>query len=505
MKYIMGIDLGTSSVKAVICDLAGQTVGRGQASFKILRPHDDWAEQQPGQWWESTKTAVREALFEAGKVLGLGTASMAEQIAGIGLSGQMHGLVALDAAKKPLRDCIIWADKRSQPEIAELGCMISPGELSAVTLNGISPGFMAASLLWMKKWEPDLFGKIDTVLFPKDYIRFRLTGAIGTDVTDASGSGIFDAVSLRWPDMMEMAGLPADIFPRVSYSHEIAGCITASAACETGLRRGTPVVFGGGDTPMHSVGNGLIRPGMLSVNIGTAAQISGCIDHPYRDPELRCNTFCLPVPGHFLVTGAVLNGGIVLDWLKNTILKVETYDEVEILASSAPPGSRGLYFLPYLMGERTPHMNPEAKGCYFGLSAGHDRSCLLRAAMEGTIYALKEALEVVEEAGDFGSVVIASGGGAKSSFFLQMMADIFHKKIYRAAGMEEACLGACMTAAVGLSLYPDYESACVSMETEMREIYEPDETKYRLYQERFSLFKEIYRQNVFLFSKIELK
>lgn len=503
MKYIMGIDLGTSSVKAVVTDLAGHTVSRGQAAYEILRPQPDWAEQSPDTWWECTKTAVREAIRQAEQVTG--NLHLAKEITAVGLSGQMHGLTALDSGKAPLRNCIIWADKRSQLEIDEL-CRAGIGdELSRAALNGVSPGFLLSSMLWMKKWEPDLFGQIDTVLFPKDYIRFRLTGRIGTDITDASGSGIFDAVSYRWPETAEKLGIPLRIFPPIFRSHEIAGGVTESAADETGLEARTPVVFGGGDTPMHTVGNGLIRPGMLSVNIGTAAQIAGCVGRPYRDRELRCNTFCLPVPDRWLVTGAVLNGGIVMDWLKNKILQIEDYREVDELASSAPFGNGGLYFLPYLMGERTPHMNPEASGCYFGLRPDHDRGCLLRAAMEGTAFALKEALDVVEEAGDFDSAMIASGGGARSRFFLQMMADIFHKKVRRAAETEEACLGACMTAAVGVGLYPDYESACAAMTAGSVETYEPDETKYRLYQERFSLFQEIYRQNVFLFSKIELK
>ncbi len=487
----MGIDLGTSSVKVMISDLTGRIVGEGQEKYGLISLRPGWAEQSPQVWWDCTVRAARAAVAEIKE----GPSS----IAGIGFSGQMHGLVPLDDTGEPVRNSLIWADQRSGAQIQSLYEKTNRGEMARVTFNAVAPGFLAASLLWMKEQEPENFRKIETAVFPKDYIRYRLTGKIGTDISDASGSGIFDAVRCQWPEFLESMGLPAKLFPKVYGSQEIVGEVTAEAAEETGLLCGTPVVCGGGDTPMYCVGNGLIRPGMLSVNIGTAGQIVGCVDRPCCDEKLRTNTFCLPVPGRWILTGASLNGGIALDWVRKGILQIPDYEEMNEMAASVPAGSDGLIFLPYLLGERTPHMDPYARGVYFGLSINHSRSTMMRAAMEGVAFALKEALEVLEGVADFEDTMTASGGGARSPVFLQMQADIFGKKIACTDGKEEAGMGACITAAVGLGLYPDFRTACGEMVRMLPEMYVPDQERHEIYQEKFEIFKKIYQRNKELF------
>ena len=494
MKYVMGIDLGTSSVKVIISDLTGRVWGTGQEAYELISLKPGWAEQSPKVWWDCTVLAIKRALADLPEG--------AAEVAGIGFSGQMHGLVPLDEDREPVRNSVIWADQRSGGAVQSLYEKVDCTELARFTLNAAAPGFMVSSLLWMKEEEPELYQKIKTVIFPKDYIRYRLTGEIGTDLSDASGSGIFDAANHCWPELLGKLGLSEEIFPPVSGSQEIAGEVTEAAARETGLVRGTPVVFGGGDTPMHCLGNGLIRPGMLSVNIGTAGQIAGCVDKPCYDGMLRTNTFCLPVPERWMLVGASLNGGIALDWVKNRILQIPGYKEMDKMAASVPLGSEGLVFLPYLLGERTPHMDPHARGVFFGLSVGHSRSTMMRAAMEGVAFALKEALDVVESVADFDSRMIASGGGARSPVFLQMQADIFDKEITCTDVKEEAGIGACITAAVGLRLFPDFKAACEAMVGLAPGNYVPDRGNHEFYQERFELFKDIYQRNKDLFPRV---
>lgn len=492
MAYFMGIDLGTSSVKALITDERGSALGFGQRGYDIRKPRMNYAEQDMERLWDCTVSAIRGALASC--------PDGAERIAGIGFSGQMHGLVPADRDGRPVRDAVIWADQRSGEEIEDIYRAIPREEYQSVTLNALSTGFLIPSLLWVKKREPENFKRIDKVLLPKDYIRSRMCGRFGTDATDASGTAVFDTKGRQWAwDFIRRLGLPAELFPECHEAYEIAGEVTAACAEQTGLKKGTPVVYGGGDTPMQALGNGMTGPGYLVSNIGTASQISSVMGEAVHDKAYRTNTFCHVCGNTWMLSGANLSGGVALKWLMREILQMESYDAMTALAGQVPPGSDGLLFFPCLCGERTPYNDPGARGVYLGLTLGHTRGHLIRSAMEGIVFELKNSLSIFDELGVRYDRIIASGGGAGSRLFLELQADIFGREIYTNAGREQACMGAALTAAVGTGAFPDFARACESMVHYREEAAEPNMEHHKIYMERFEVYKRIYEQNRELF------
>lgn len=490
-QYLMGIDLGTSSVKVLLIDVDGNILGIRANSYEIQSSRSGWAEQDMDKLWEATAAAIRELLAGAGIDPGC--------IKGIGLSGQMHGLVLLNRDRKLIRPAIIWIDQRSAPQLEALCRGGMDRRFQETTLNTPGTGFYVSSLLWMKEQEPENYRHIWKALLPKDYIRYRLCGTIGTEETDASGTLIFDTSKRVWAELLaERVGLDPQIFPDCHTSCETAGEVTAECARATGLAQGIPVMFGGGDQPMQAVGNGMIGPGIICANIGTGSQLSCVVDRPLFDPAYRTNTFC-HVGGTWTIMGASLNGGIALNWLRDNFFQGNGYASLNHSIEEVPAGSDGLIFLPYLAGERSPHMDSKAKAIFFGLTLRHNYKHFARAVMEGVTFSLREAMEIFYELGISCDRVVASGGGAKSRCWLQIQADILGKEIYTSKCKEEACLGAAMIAGVGAGVYRSLGEACDQLVSYREEVIYPQRKNCEVYENQFQKYRQIYPCNRSLF------
>ncbi|WP_342046834.1 xylulokinase [Bacillus sp. OTU530] len=492
MKYLIGIDLGTSSVKAIVMDVEGDVIADAQESYSIQVPEIGYAEQSPNVWWSATVNVLRTILEKEHVDPAL--------IGGIGLSGQMHGLVLVDHKGEVIRPAIIWSDQRSKTQVEKINQLIQQEQVIDSMMNSVSTGFAISSLLWVKENEPENYAKADTILLPKDYIRYRLTGELAVEVTDASSTLAFDIAKRKWAtSLINKLGIKENLFPPCYEPYEVAGEITTCAAEETGLQKGIPVVFGGGDQFMQAVGNGIVFPGIVSSNIGTGGQIAVMVEKPAYDPQLRTNTFCHIHPDTWNIQGSSLNSGLSLGWLKSNVLRANDFQTLTKMAETIAPGSEGLIFLPYLTGERTPHLDPNAKGIFFGLTLKHRDDHLVRAVMEGVTYSLRDSLEIIESLGIPANRVIASGGGAKSRLWLQIQADIFNKPVYTTKTNEEACVGAAIIAGVGVGIYPSLEEACKKLISFHSEIVEPIRENVEIYSHYYELFKELYKRNQDLF------
>ena len=494
MKYFMGIDLGTSSVKSLLMAENGDVCGTAQKEYNISKPQIAYAEQDAEQLWEATRDTLRDLKARYPEAI--------SRLSGISYSGQMHGLVMLDAGRKPVYNVIIWADQRSADAIETIYSKIPEDLYRKTALNSLSTGFLVSSLVWIQMHKPELFRKIDKVMLPKDYIRYRMCGELGTDMSDASGTAVFDTARRQWAwKLMDALELPRSLFVPCHEAFETAGAVTAECALETGLSEGTPIVYGGGDTLVQAVGNGMIAPGILTANIGTASQLTCTVESPLYDPQFRTNTFCHAGKNLWMILGANLSGGVSLKWLKNNILEMESYDAMTTLASTAPAGSQGLLFLPYLSGERTPWNDPEARGIYFGLSLKHNRADIIRSTMEGIVFSQKSSLEIFRNMGIHFHKIITSGGGARGKLFREIQADMFGCGIHMSLVKEQAGIGAAIIAAVGTGFYSDYQEACDRIVRFSDDVVEPDPERMKIYAERFQVFKELYPTNKDLFQQ----
>lgn len=492
MSYYMGIDVGTSSVKSMLIRGDGKAAGTEQVGYNIIKGTLSCAEQDMEELWQAARQTIEALVRRFPKE--------ARQIACISYSGQMHGLVMVDEEGKLIRNAIIWADQRSGDEISKIYGLVGKDHYRNTILNSLSTGFLAPSLMWVKENEPENYEKIRYVMFPKDYIRYRMCGEIGTDMSDASSGAIFDTKKRQWAwNLIEKLGLRKEIFPESHESCDIAGKVSKECAEQTGLKEGTGIAYGGGDTLMMGVGNGIIVPGGLASNIGTACQISGAFDRPVYDPQFRTNTFCHVKENLWLLMGAHLSGGVALKWLMNQMLGMKSYDDMTALAQSVPAGSEGLVFLPYLSGERTPYNDPDAKGIYFGMTLRHTKAHMIRSTMEGIVFGLRTSLEIFKTLGVEYHKIIASGGGARSPLFLQMQADILNGQIYTNENKEQACMGAAITAAVASGEYAGYGEACSCLVQMSKEVVEPDKENQKYYEEQFAIYRELYGHNKELF------
>jgi len=488
----MGIDLGTSSVKALIMDTDGNMVGLGQEGYDVQTPSSGYAEQDIELLWKATERVIKQAIANAG--------INPSDIKSIGLSGQMHGLVLLDKHIKPIRPVIIWADQRTKQQIDDIYSIIGMNEFRKVTLNSLSTGFFICSLMWIRENEPESYNKVYKAVLPKDYIRYKLCGELATDVTDASSTVIFDTAKRCWAfELIERIEINPNLFPKHFEAYQVAGEVTQECAEITGLRSQTPVVYGGGDSLMHSVGNGIIKPGIISANIGTAGQLSSAANYPVFDKQFRTNSFCHAQDDLWIIFGGHLNGGIVLKWLRDNYFPHLSYIEFSGVAEEISSGSDGAIFLPYLSGERTPYQDPFAKGIYFGMTLRHSYKHMIRAAMEGVVLSLRLTLEIFRELNIPIERIAASGGGAKSSTWLQMQADIFNAPIYTLAGKEEACTGAAIMAGVGINIFESVEQACSHIVKYNQKITLPNLENIKVYDEAFERYKLLYLNNKNLF------
>lgn len=492
MEYFVGIDLGTSSVRAVAVDPDGNAAAAGQCEYDIQKPELDRAEQDMDQLWEATVQAIRKMLAEKPEIQ--------DEVRGIGFSGQMHGLVMVDREIRPVGNAIIWADQRSAEQIRHIYGTVPEEEFAKVFENRLSTGFLLPSLVWVREKEPARYEKIYKVMLPKDYIRYRICGELGTDASDACSTGMWDMKARTWAfDILKKLDIPAAYLVESHESYEKAGAVTKECAERTGLKEGTFVAFGGGDSLMMELGNGMIRGGLMASTIGTACHLTCALDAPTYDPKLRTNTWCHGGEHLWSIMGAHLSGGVALKWLKNNILGAQSFDAMTALASEVPAGSEGLLFLPYLNGERTPHNDPNAKAVYLGMTLRHDKRHMIRSTMEGIVYSMKESYAIFRSLGIRGDRIIAAGGGAKSPLFRQIQADMYDCPIYINQGKEQASIGAAMTAAVGSGFYKDYEEACARMVHLSPEATEPIPENVKRYEEEFQRFKEIYFANKALF------
>ncbi len=461
MSHLLGIDIGTSGTKVIAIGESGKLVASASVEYDYASPKPLWAEQDPALWWEAVCDCCRRISAQIGP----------ETIAGIGLSGQMHGLVMLDENGEVLRPAILWNDGRTQKQCDEITRIVGRETLTAETANPALAGFTAPKILWVRENEPAIYERARMMLLPKDYVRYQLTGEFATEVSDASGTLLLNVPGREWSRVVcEKLGIDMDLLPRVTESHEVSGQISARAAELTGLKVGTPVVGGGGDQAAGAVGNGIVQSGIISVTTGTSGVVFAFADTPAVDPQLRMHTFCHAVPGKWHVMGVMLSAGGSLRWYRDTLarseksvaahMNIDAYELIAREADTVAPGSEGLLFLPYLTGERTPHPDPLARGAFVGLTARHTKAHMARAVLEGVSYGLRDSLEIMKSMGVSIGNVRCSGGGAKSSVWRQIQADVFGFPLSTIAIDEGPALGAALLAGVGVGIYSSVEEAC---------------------------------------------
>jgi xylulokinase len=482
----LGIDVGTTGTKAVLLGEKGAVLASAVEPHTVSTPRPLWSEQDPEEWWGSTCHAVSRVLAQA--VPG------ALPVSGIGLSGQMVGLVALDDKGLPLRPCILWNDQRSSAEADEVTARIGLDRILAETGNPLFASFVAPKLLWLRGHEPEIYRKIRHVVLPKDYVRYRLTGELATEVSDASGTCVFNVRDRAWSaTMLGAMDLPPEWFPRCAESQEIAGGVSVKAAADTGLAAGIPVIFGGGDQPIQALGCGIVRPGRCLVTIGTSGVVFAQADTYFQHPEGVLHAFCHALPGQWYLMGVMLSAGGSLRWLRDTLFQPDpaSYDSMTEEAATAPAGSESLVFLPYLTGERVPHSDPKARGCWIGLTPRHGRAHLIRSVMEGISFGLLDSLNLMRALGTPISSVFASGGGARSSVWRQMLADIFGVEVLATSSDEGAAYGAAMLAAVGTGEFDNAAQAADAM-IAVGEACEPDAHATGTYRDLYSVYRSLY-------------
>ncbi|PIE34836.1 xylulokinase [candidate division KSB3 bacterium] len=486
MAYFLGIDIGTSSTKSLLLRENGDVIAIGQQAYDFETPHSGWAEQDPETWWDAAKMTIQQILHSSG--------IDSSEIKGIGFSGQMHGPVFLDQAGRSIRPAIIWADQRSAEECREIYDRVGQTGLYNTVCNPVDSGFMAATLLWIKRHEPETYKQIATVLLPKDYVKLRLTGEMVTDPSDAGGTSLYDVRKLEWSStLLEQLNLSQDIFPTVCQSSEIIGAVSADAALETGLPAGTPVVNGGNDQTMGALASGAIQEGPVMLVIGTGGTLFTTIDSVVVDRALRMHTYPHCVPGKWHLLGAILAGGLTLKWFRNILNTSEpySYDEMTRKAAAIPPGSEGAIFLPYLAGERTPHMDSFARGVMFGLTVRHTQGHLVRAIMEGVVFAMRDCLELFKELRVCPDKILAGGGGALSPLWRQIQADILGLPLVTVDTPEKSATGAAMIAAIGTRCFHSFEEACRTTVTFGEEL-QPISDHILRYEEYYQFYRTLY-------------
>lgn len=464
MGVALGIDIGTSGTKTLAIDERGNVLASASAEYPCSYPRPGWSEQDPELWWRATVETVKGVLAQ-GKF-------SASDVTGIGLSGQMHGSVFLDESGAVIRPALLWNDQRTAAECEEIERRAGgKAELTKMVANIALTGFTAPKLLWLRNNEPENWERVRQVLLPKDYVRYRLTGTYATEVSDASGTLLLDVANRRWSlDLLAKLDLDSELFPPCYESAEVSAKVSAIGAEATGLAAGTPVVGGGGDQPAGAVGNGIVRAGVVSATMGTSGVVFAHAEQPGHDPLGRLQRGCHAVPGAYYIMGVVLAAGGSFQWLRNELGQAEVeaakargVDPYAILseqAASAPAGSEGLVFLPYLTGERAPHFDPEARGGWVGLTVRHGRPHLIRSALEGATYAMRDCLELIREAGTDVNQVRLSGGGARGDLWRQIQADIYGCEATTIQSAEGPALGVAILAHVGTGAYATVPEAC---------------------------------------------
>ena len=481
----LGIDIGTGGSRALLVD------ERGGVRAGFTAPHEEmymqrplWAEQRPENWWDAAVIAIRGVLAR-GRVEG-------SQVRGIGLSGQMHGLVILDDAGSVIRPSLIWCDQRSQRQVDFVNAKVGRENVLRYTANPVLTGFTLPKLLWVRDHEPQNFERVRRMLLPKDYVRFRLTGEFASEVSDASGTAVFDVVNRRWSfEMMDALSLDRSILPSCHESSEITGRISPQVAALTGLAAGTPVVGGGGDQAASAVGNGIVERGIVSCTLGTSGVVFAHMEKVAYDPAGRVHTFCHAVRDRWHVMGVTQGAGLSLQWFRNQLAPGVEYDALTAEAGQSPAGAQGLFWLPYLMGERTPHLDATARGGWIGLTNSHKRADLIRAIIEGVSYSQRDCLDIIESLGVAVNSVRASGGGAQSPFWRQLLADIFAKRVVTLETQEGSAYGAALLALAGTGEYASVPEVCRAAVRETDSVA-PRAADSAFYQKAHRVYQALY-------------
>jgi xylulokinase len=454
MSYYLGIDSSTTATKALLIDGSGAVAGVASAEYAYETPKPLWSEQDPHLWWDGAVLAIRAVLAQTGIRSG--------DIRAVGLTGQMHGMVALGKDGNVLRKAILWNDQRTGPECDEIRALIGKQKFIAITGNDALTGFTAPKIRWMKNHEPDLYAKIKQILLPKDYVRYRLTGEYATDKADGAGTVLFSLKDRDWStEVAEKLGIDPDWLPKSYEGIEVTGVITEYAAAETGLPVGVPVVAGGGDQAAGAVGMGAVMPGIVSLTLGTSGVVFAATNSPLIEPDGRLHAFCHAVPGKWHLMGVMLSAAGSYRWFRDTLAPEEDFGDLAEMAGKISPGSEGLFFLPYLTGERTPYPDPLAKGAFIGLTVRHTRAHMTRAVLEGVAFGLRDSFELIREAGAASiDQVRISGGGTRSPVWRQIIADVLGVELVTTNTSEGAAFGAALLAAAGTGGFSSVEQAC---------------------------------------------
>ena len=484
MSFVLGIDVSTTATKAVLVDDGGSVVAVGASEYPFAVPQPLWAEQDPKLWWHAACTAIGATLATAG--------ARADQIAGVGLTGQMHGLVLLDDADRVLRPAILWNDQRTGAECDLIRAAVGPQRLIEITGNDALTGFTAPKLVWVREHEHDVWRRIAHVLLPKDYLRLRLTGDYALDKAGGSGTILFDLAARDWSAVVTDAlAIDRRWLPATFEGPAVTGTVSAAAAAATGLRAGTPVVAGGGDQSANAVGVGAIEPGVVALSLGTSGVVFAATDMPLYEPAGRVHAFCHAVPGRWHMMSVMLSAAGSLRWFRDTLAPGVDYGELVTEAAAVPAGSAGLLFAPYLSGERSPHPDPDARGAFVGLTLGHDRRHMTRAVLEGVAFGLRDGLDLMVAAGTPAPRrILASGGGLASQLWRQILADVLDTEIATPATTEGAAYGAALLATVSAGWFAGMSEACAA--TTSAELAAAPGPDARAYAELRPLFRGLY-------------
>ncbi|MGI9049267.1 MAG: xylulokinase [Rubrobacteraceae bacterium] len=479
MSVLLGLDVGTGGARCVAVDESGEVVAEASSEYPLSSPRPGWSEQAPEDWWRATK-----------EVLGRVASEVEGEISGLGLTGQMHGSVFLDSSDEVIRPALLWNDQRTQEQCARITAAVGKERLVQISGNPALTGFQAPKVLWLRDNEPDLYEKTSRILLPKDYIRLKLTGEYATDASDAAGTLLLDMRSRDWSaEILEALEIPEEWMPKVYEGPEKTGELRKEVAEELGLPAGLPVAAGGGDNAAAAVGTGIVSEGLLSSSVGTSGVLFAHTDTFSPEPSGRLHAFCHAVPDAYHLMGVTLSAGGSLSWWRETLGK--GYDELVEAAGKVPPGSEGPLFLPYLSGERTPHLDPGARGAFFGLTTRHTTAHMTRALMEGVIFSLRDSLEIMGELGVEAREIRATGGGAKSPLWRQLQADIYGRPIYRTASEEGPAYGAALLGGISSGVYGSVKDAS-SLVKLREEVTEPDRESARLYGEHYEVYRSLY-------------
>ena len=480
--YIIGIDIGTSATKTAVYDLDGVTVAESTQAYPLSQPQNGWAEQNPTDWWEAVCATLRDVTSKIDPAA----------VVGVGFSGQMHGLVMLDENNQVIRPAIIWCDSRTGEECAEINEIIGIDTLMDITASPALTGFTASKIRWVQKHEPENYAKCRHILLPKDYIRFMLSGEYHTDASDASGMQLLDISTRQWsPLICEKLGVDMSLLAEVRESPEAVSKVSAKAAELTGLKEGTILAAGAGDNAAAAVGTGVVEEGKAFTTIGTSGVVFAHVRTPAVDPKGRIHTFCAAVPGEYHTMGVTQAAGLSLQWFRKNFAPTTSYADLDKMAEALPIGADRLIYLPYLMGERTPHLNPDCRGVFFGLSAMHTNAHLYRAVLEGVAYSLNDAYQLVAQTGTPISNMAVCGGGAKSPMWRQMIADVYGIPLTDMSQGGGASLGAAILGGVAGGAYPDVQTACARV-IKGSTVTFPHAQRHNAYVPYMALYRDLY-------------